>query len=381
MAPDAHDAFRVRGRETSPPTTLRKLVDPDHWVGVIGDSGVTGAASSPFLSANVFTLLNQVRWFVYNDDRLTGYRPPGAEPASRVVYSQAEFDRAEEKGDLIGLNGGARLSVLVDVPEHTFPYLIARASGVAGSDVVVAAQDGKRVSAIPTQLARLFEMDTATLPPLVFVSFTANDFCDLKIFDEPVAERARRFAKNLNEAWADARPFLRAHAKGTRFVVTAPLEVANVLTNPSILAQEIPLGTFGTATCAQMRTADVPYGPLATLTARKLTQMCPSVLGTRPDDVVRVQRLRDVQNAFNQVWKDQVARLNQTYRDQGLSWSYLEGVRHIEFAAGDVGNECFHPSLSGHAKIAAYVRRVLSRESSLVPPVDVELSQASPGRR
>ena len=355
VEPDAHAHFRA----VSPRTSLRRLIDPANWVGVIGDSGVTGAASSPELSANVFTLLNGVRWLLYNDQRLTGYLPPGTEAVTRVVYSQREFEEAQAKDDLISLNGGAHLSMFADVPEHAFPYVLAREMGVAASDVVVAAQDGKRVSAIPTQLERLFEMDTATLPPLVFVSFTANDFCDLKIFDEAVEERARRFRKNLNAAWAESKPFLRAHPNGTRFVVTAPLEVANVLANPSILAQEVPLGTFGTVTCEQMRRGDVPYGPLAGLAARKLSNMCPAVLGTRPDDVVRIQRLRDVQNAFNQVWKDQITALNRAYANENISWTYLEGARAIEFAAGDVSNECFHPSAAGHAKIAAYVRRHL----------------------
>ena len=48
--------LRPQGPKTSP----RQIKDPEHWMAVVGDSGATGAASDPRLSANVLTLLGRM---------------------------------------------------------------------------------------------------------------------------------------------------------------------------------------------------------------------------------------------------------------------------------------------------------------------------------
>ena len=287
---------------------------------------------------------------------------------TRVLYSRREYDEASRKNEVSELNKSAVGSAALDQMENTFGYAVGRQLGIATQDIVLVAQDGKRVSSIPTQLERIFEMDTATLPPLVLMSYTANDFCDLGVFSDSVVERAARFKKSLDEAWDESKPFLVSHARGTEFVVLAPLEVANVLTNPGILAQEVPLGIYGTVTCAQMRGGDLENAPVATAIAKALVGMCRSVLGTRADESEKLRRLRDVQEAFNSVWKEKIAELNRAYADQGLRWVYAESVRHLGFGTGDVSNECFHPSANGHAKIANEVLKLIDAKGLASAP-------------
>ena len=346
------------GQNTSPDTTPRALRDPDHWIAIVGDSGVTGAASDPELSANVFTLLGRMGAIGLSQG-VASALDVGAGTTNRILYSSRELREAADKGKTLELRTQALGAAAVDRVENAFGFTVARELGVNAGDVVVVGQDGKRVSSIPTQLERIYEVGTTTLPPLVLMSYTANDFCDLDVFEETVAQRQAAFEASLATAWERARPFLRAHPRGTDIVVLAPLEVANVLTNDDLLAQEIPLGVFGKVTCREMRESTFEDSMVANLIARKLTGMCPAVLGTRPGDTSRLQRLRDVQEAFNQTWKRRIAELNRAHAGEGLRWTYVEGTRAIEFGRGDVANECFHPSAQGHAKIAAEVMRAL----------------------
>lgn len=342
------------------------LKNPSHWMAIVGDSGVTGAASDLRIEPNAWNLFGHVLTFALNS-RMTANVPPledfpnperfgidRVEPLTRVLYSPREFVEAKVKGDgyVRELNLAAKAALALDVAEHGAGYMIGRALKMSGRDIVLVGQDGKRVEAIPIQFERIFAMQTETLPPLVLVHFTANDFCDERIFSESVEARRSQFARSLGEAWAKTEPFLKPHPLGTRIVVFPPLEVANVLTNQRLLSQKVYLQGQGETSCRQIREGAALDGFKSAALVHALSKMCASVLRTRPSDSDRIQRIREIQRAFDGVWKTQIDRLNVQYAGLNLSWHYPDSARSLKGEAGDLANDCFHPGVRGHARYA-----------------------------
>ena len=350
-----------------PMVSLNRVNNPDHWMAIVGDSGVTGAASERAIEPNLLSLFERAMEFVLSSQRrsqlppLSDFPDPArfhlslVEPMTRVLYSKEEFKRAQREGTVNELNLQAKASLALDMQEHSNGYLIGRALDIEARDIVMVGQDGLRVSSLPEQFARIFEMQTDSLPPLVLVSFTANDFCDDDVFSEPLEIRVERFRSTLATAWMNAAPSLRPHPKGTSMVILPALDVVNVLANQELLQQKVFFQGMGEVTCASVRQNKSLNGFLSERMARSLGGMCRSVLNTRPSESDKLQRLRDIQNAFNEVWKNQVDALNKEYGQDGLHWAYVEELRQLNFAAGDLANDCFHPGVGAHAKIADLV--------------------------
>ena len=318
---------------------------------VVGDSTVTGAASSERIEATVGNLASLFFGFLREDRGYTKSR----EPLTRVPFSANEYKIAGSKWQVLLMNLGAKLSLRLDVPENSFGYWVGRQLGIEARDIVLVGQDGVTVETIPHQFARIFEMRTATLPPLILLAYTANDFCADRIFDEPVAITAQKFRDSLSRAWGRAAPYLRPHKNGTRIFIMAPVDIVNLITNPEVLAQKVNVEGQGEITCGQLRHGEHRFTLGAWFMLRTLNLMCPSVTATHLEDELRLSRLRDIQNEFNAAWKSQVENLNNSYQTSGLTFQYLEGTRTLKFATGDLGNDCFHPSAQGHRKIGEYV--------------------------
>lgn len=324
------------------------LSNPDRWLAIVGDSGVTGAASAPDLEPTFPKLMALLLNFL-TDARVPRYSLEHVEPLTRVPYSRAEYKAASSA---LLLNEGAKLSLRLDVPEQSFGYLVGRAMGVPARDIVLVAQDGVKVETIAAQFGRIFEMKTQTLPPYVLLSYTANDLCDEHVFDRPASEWIAGFKDSLAKTWKEAEPYLKPHPRGTTIVVLAPLDVVNVITNPDILAQKVEFESQGEVSCGDLRRGEAGFSLSEWLILRMLNLMCPSVTSTHPEDSSRLARLREVQEGFGEAWRAQIAALNQQHAGSGLTWRYLEDVRSLHFTTGDVGHDCFHPSAQGHKKIA-----------------------------
>ncbi|MGZ3722886.1 MAG: SGNH/GDSL hydrolase family protein, partial [Bdellovibrionales bacterium] len=341
-----------------------KLSNPDRWMAIVGDSGVTGAASSVNIEPTVSSLIGHLASFVTQTrvqtelPLLAEFPNPGhfhlekIEPLTRVPYSRAEFKASGNVVNRLLLNLGAKFSLKLDVHEHSFGYLVGKSLGIQPQDIVLVGQDGVMVKTLGDQFGRIFEMQTKTLPPLVLVSFTANDLCDAHVFDYSPAEWAGDFKQALERSWRDAKPYLKAHPRGTHIVVLAPFDVVNVITNPEILAQKTNVEGQGEITCGQLRHGETNLTVSSWLIMRMLNLMCPSVTKTHPDDLAHLEHLRNVQLAFGEAWKSVIASLNVEYAERGIRWTFLDSIRDLHFTTGDVGNDCFHPSVRGHAKLA-----------------------------
>lgn len=336
----------------------RVLTDTDHWLALVGDSGITGAASATDINATVENLWGHVSQ-IHRPIAELRQMPKVVDPLTRVLYSKNEFLNA---GWWLGpwlLNVGAKLALTLDTHEHSFGYRVGRALGVRSEDIVLVGQDGVRIDTIAQQLERVFEMQTSTLPPLILLSYTANDMCDVRVLTDPLDVWVERFRGALEKTWLDAEPFLRAHARGTKIMVLSPLNLDNVILNTSILKQKILVEGQGQITCEEVRTATPQFSPGPWLILRILNLMCPSVTSTIRDQGDRVQRLQDLQRGFIAAWRQEIKSLNSKYKDRGIEWVFLDEVFNLQFTTGDVGHDCFHPSAAGHAKIADLILRKL----------------------
>jgi GDSL-like Lipase/Acylhydrolase len=349
-----------------------QLTDPAHWMAIVGDSSVTGAASSFNVEPNALSLLSLGIRFILHAE-MEPYPPPplsdfpnserfhmtSTEPETRVIYSHAESETARERKKLTQLNLEAKGSLAVDVPEHASGYMVGRGLGIRGEDIVLVGQDGKRVTTIPDQLARIYEMQTETLPPVVILEYTANDFCNIDSLTKPLSEVRDDFDKALTEAWQKSEPYLRAHPGGTRFIILPGLEVANILNNKSIAEQTVYFQGMGEIQCGRIRNDENMNGLLTQRMVQALGGMCDTLYKTKPSETAKVQRIADIQNSFNEVWKAHIEALNKKYASNGVVFIYVEGLRSLQFSKGDAANDCFHPSVRGHAKIADYILRTV----------------------
>lgn len=328
-----------------------RLGNSENWLAIVGDSGVTGAASRSDIQPTISNLMGHMLDFISESRLVT----PMPDAMTSVPYSKNEYRGAGNFLNVLLLNLGAKLALKLDTHENSFGYIVGRKLGIQPRDIVLVGQDGVMVSTIGAQFGRIFEMKTSTLPPLVLLSYTANDMCNVKIFTQPVAQTALEFKASLKKAWSEAKPFLKAHERGTRILVLAPFDVVNVITNPEILAQKTNVEGQGEISCGQLRHGETRWTAGSWLVMRMLNLMCPSVTGTHPGDTVELERMRDIELAFGEVWKAEIEELNSQYATTGLRWAYLDTVRNVHLTTGDVGNDCFHPSARGHAKIAELI--------------------------
>lgn len=336
------------------------LKNPEHWMGIIGDSGSTGALSSPDTDVrlgSLFKLLGKLGSSQLTDESVEGLKPP-----TRVLYSTSEWRQALREHREVELNATAKWQLRVDVEENSFGYQIGQGLGIEAQDIVFAAQDGSRVESLGRQFDCLYEMKTETLPPLLFISYNANDLCDQGVFEGSVEDRLQLFRNDLRKSLQSAQKRLLAHPKGTRIFVLAPLDVVQILTSPELLQQEVPFPSYGRVTCGQMRSEKFEAF-LAREGQKALQGMCSAVLSTRPSDHERLQRLKEVLSGFRQIWAEEVARQNDLWKANGIQWIYIPEVADIQYQKGDLGNDCFHPGRGAHQKIAEILQRRIQHSS------------------
>lgn len=346
------------------------ISDQEPWVGLIGDSGITGAATSIDLDPNFWSLGRLIGNFLWESRRTVQIadpaRVPGLQdfgiadqerlsPLVRVVYSKAEFQEAVNDGRRYEKNLEAKGSLRLDIPEYSFGYLLARGLGIPAERIVLTAQDGRRVGAILEQAERLKEV-SSSMPSLLIISFTANDLCGDELKGSLEAFRAQfrgEVQKQLHGLIAGSRP----HPKlGTRVVILAPLDVPQILTNENLLSQEVNFQGRGPMACGEIRENRAAASSLGAKMQETLVSMCRSIVPTSRHDTASIQKIQAFQREQIEVWREVVAQLPQT---PGWSFEVRDENRKPLFVKGDLANDCFHPGPGAHSKIARELLRVL----------------------
>jgi hypothetical protein len=339
---------------------------------VVGDSSVTGAASDPRIQASVGSLLGEIFGFLSesrmtdNPGRYEFYSDPSefrisnpVEPVTRVAYTSAEFADASDS-EKVSMNFDLKAALKLDVEEYSFGYMIGRSLGVNAKDILIVGEDGKKVRTLSQQFARIFETGIKTLPPLVLVSYVANDFCDEGTF----GRSSESFEEYLHEQIFSQIEDLKkwpANSQGTKVVILAPLDVSQILISEDLLSQIVPLEGQALATCRDLRdqteAAKTKGNPLASGIKKTLSSECKSVLRGDTRDPQKIAKIQLLQNIQIKVWREFILEVSK--HTPQIEWTLANSTREIIYKNGDLANDCFHPGIKAHERIA---RQLLDNE-------------------
>lgn len=322
---------------------------PPVKMAILGDSTVTGAATNPYLKpfvANALgTLVINFAWPGINT---------GREKMRRETYSLKEYQAAKEKGELYSLYPESRLSRAVDTPEYSFAYDVGIGLGLKPKEMLMVAQDGKKVNTISRQLERVMGITKTELPQMLLISYGLNDICHPNEVNGDVADFKARFKQTVT-AQVNAITKLKPNEKGTVVFISAPLDATNLMDNDELMSQIIPfegaslLDLNDVVTCTQLRDKSFERQTIPGLFFRNLLiGECKGLRQDVPRPKERVEKVRQLQNAQMEAWREVLSET----KVLGFKFIFAESVRNIHFVAGDLANDCFHPSIRAHKKIA-----------------------------
>ena len=333
--------------------------------GVAGDSLAVGSSAAEHIEAQTFKL-----WGEALMGYLGGYHPRRDSLVPLITGETVQPERVLRIYDSPGYRSGFfarsfenRASRFADCEECSYAYTVARNMGVPANNVFFAGQGGADIQELDNQLRRL-ALPLGHLPDTVLVSFTANSICGEhnadRTFDDRYEWYKRRMRSRLNEALSE----VVAAPGGTKFYVVAAADVSNVLTNPKILNRPIysyyPDGSFSrSSTCRDMRN-----GTHATTNGSGrdiVAGMCRYLMYTSPDDTERVEHIADLHAAVVKAHREVTEEFALGNQYPGVSFEFLDSILNVEFETEDVSPDCFHPSTSGHDKIADILLEEMGR--------------------
>lgn len=319
--------------------------------GVVGDSLAVGAMAAEYLEPHAWLLLRKGLFnFLFAGQNPTReqelmvedlYRPP-----SRVLRILDSPNQMKKGMDRYLENKGSQF---IDCEECAFSYSLARGLGIPASNIFVAGQSGKRIDSIEIQMERL-TLPLGHLPEKILVSYTANDICHPENANITSEQKYQQYRDSLVTSLENSLKQHRHATKGTKVMLMATVDVGNLLENKSLLSKEVnhyfPGGpNKEIVTCDDIRSQRVGG-------AKELTNMCPYILGTKPDDIEQIQHIKSLHQAIVKAQSDAIAQLNQKFKSSDVEFQILEKSLDIEFGPEDISPDCFHPSTAGHDKIA-----------------------------
>jgi hypothetical protein len=322
---------------------------PPVKMAILGDSTVTGAATNPYLKPFFANLAGVL---------LVNFISPGHKTGRakmrRETYSAKEYAVANEKGDLLSLLAESRLSRSFDTPEYSFAYDVGLGLGISPREMLLVAQDGQKVRSISRQLDRVMGITKDSLPPMLLISYGLNDICHPNDVGAEVAAFKSRFKQTVQSQISEITR-LKPNEKGTVVFISAPLDATNLMDNDELMSQIIPfegaslLDLKDVVTCTQLRDKSFARQTIPGQGLRNaFIGMCKGLRQDVNDPKARVEKVRQLQNAQIEAWKEVLAET----QVPGFKFILAESVRKIRFTAGDLANDCFHPSVSAHRKIA-----------------------------
>jgi hypothetical protein len=338
--------------------------------GILGDSLAAGAVADLKLEANLITLILRA---VFDIPRVVN----SSMAKSGQLLQSKEF-AALKKRPLMPLTrifdtpqdhktgwkrwGENQGSAYVDCPQCSFAYLLARDLGIAPQNIFLSAQDGTRVSSIHKQMQRL-ELPLQHLPDYIVISFTANDFCGEENAQVSGAQKYQEYVQEMVKQLTDSLKDFKPAPSGTHILVVASADVVNLLTNKDVLDKVIsywvPFEKLPyQVTCRDLRKETVPW-------TEKLAQMCPLILKTDPDDASGVAKVAELHDAVVRAQRDAATQTQQwidaNHLGAQFSIAFTDQILATKFTKDDVANECFHPSIRGHEKIALQLKATVEK--------------------
>ncbi len=361
----------------------------DKQIGIIGDSVATGAVADPRISGNTVKLFGKALSILA--DLFSGVGASDTRGDSKIYSSAKEFGISENapsflsrifyaynelEDDKITLEqrGAAIASQKLDLEEYSFGYMVGRALNYMPQDILLAGQDGTRISSLRQQLRRLLVASGKNLPEKIIVSYNANDMCTESIFTDNLEQIYLDYYNTYKEELLGIKGEFTASADKTKVYILAPLDVTQVLTSKSILSKQVELNDSPQTSCKNLRRAMVGDKQVMGLTGIDLAEafdfdliealsgMCASVQKTKLNDGQRIYRLQTVYNKILKAQEQAVLDAS-AQMPSDIELIYVPETVKIQFTAEDVANDCFHPSVYGQEKIARTVLKVINKEN------------------
>lgn len=322
---------------------------PPVRMAILGDSTVTGAVTNPHLKAFVANaagvFLINFLWPSHNSGRI---------PMRRETYSLKEYQEAGDKGERGFLVLESRGSRALDTPEYSWAYDLGVGLGFHPREMLMVAQDGQKVSSIARQLERVMGVTKTELPEMLLISYGLNDICHPNDVGRETAVFKSRFKKTVANQIQEITK-LKPNGKGTVVFISAPLDATNLMDNDELMSQVISfeggslLDLKDVVTCSQIRDKTFVRQTWQGLQMRGLLiQECKGLRQDVENPKARVEKVRQLQGAQIEAWREVLGET----QVPGFKFILAESVRRIRFVAGDLANDCFHPSISAHKKIA-----------------------------
>lgn len=339
---------------------------------ILGDSTSTGALANPEASLGLPSLLSHglefLEFWVGHPGINAKKYPELAEfnvkspvkPLTRIWYSAAE----EKKQNELALEIQDRVTDdFADFPEFSWGYLVGRSLGIEPKKIELAGQDGKRIDQISNQFSRLDRLGYATLPELVFVSFTINDICKETNFDMDLEQFKKAYYESFKAQFESVMSSHQAAASGTHIYVLAPVPVAAELTNASILEKVIPIPN-GKARCEDIRSQKTDFKFFGFSLDSTLYHMCPAVLKTQANDEARIRKLGLLLDGIKDMQSLALKELNESSvsANNGFRYTHITEISDAKVDAPEIANDCFHPSMEGHMNIARIILKAIKTD-------------------
>ncbi len=338
---------------------------------IIGDSGATGAMTDPNFTLAGKDMADRLGKLIFRQKpdlqpKASDFSNPEKfklrdplDPPNRIFFSAEESEGQQKEF----LEFQAQATRQVDVGQFSWGYMVGRALDVQPSNIIIAAKDGATLGTMDDQLDRVKTVTGNTLPSVVFVSFTSNDLCHEDLLQKSIEEIAEDYSDTMADQIQYAvKNFSPAADSGTTIFWMAPLPVADVLTSNEILQKHVPF-VDQNVSCRDLREGNLEKAIGDFNIGELFAKFCPSVQNTKPSDQNRVQKISEIFNAITETQKRVIDRLSSSL-PKGYRVQYIEATRALKPTGEDIANDCFHPSLRGHEKVASAVMSVLTRQSS-----------------
>jgi hypothetical protein len=327
-----------------------------HSLAILGDSGATGVVADP-------------RYFLDVDPQ-SGFPTIHQEEQSPERYKEV-YDSMGISWPLTGnpqrlpvplgkYVGLALLATLpgVDLVKMSWGYLLGRALGLQPEDIVFAAVDGQKISQLKNQVNALRDHFQGKLPDLTIISFTANDFCNAGVLNpDQQKEVLRKYQTTLESSLVDLAS-TRTLASGGRVIFMAPLPVVQIISTPA-LQKKIVSVADEKFSCGEIHDPSSKKMVGDRNLLRSLRQLCPAVLQNAPANSDRAKQVEKLFKRVVQIQKTVMANIAATQPPTPVE--YFEDSFQLSLAPEDIANDCFHPSIYGHRKIALSLRRFLQK--------------------
>jgi hypothetical protein len=364
-----------QGFTAAQPMTPSGQQNADLSMAVLGDSLATGAATHPAMAFDA-----KVLWDIFDgrlgiapklEDLPPGgpwIRPEPLDEPQRLWPSVREFFGGPDWVFRNMMQTIAR--TYLDTEEYSWGYMVARGLGLPAKNLMIAAENGARMEAMPRQIDRVLDATAGGMPDRILMMFTGNDLCGPNI-DQITS--AADYESALKNGFAYLLRNGKPSARGTDVYLLSHLGILQLLYEESIVAK--PVRAFGAElTCGALRQQGyVPKDPTAYDSGLPVdawwfgmvmppnpAAYCPTLFGFQSRSETREELTNTLANRIRS-YRESESRAIQGASEQAqksgtsVRFHHVTATADLRFVGEDIGQDCFHLSPKGQGKVAGAV--------------------------